>query len=139
MDNQNNSEIEISDVEHFRGKDKFHFSHQALVMQAMKRVIEIAGHELHEGINETQIDKYGNRSLVYKENTRLAFLEAVETCLMVMACDLDKDAKDKIKKLSSGLINSWMKHAKAIIVACGDPKKSGTKNGMDYFLVDVAI
>jgi nitroreductase len=47
--------------------------------------------------------------------------------------------KDKIKKLSSGLINSWMKHAKAIIVACGDPKKSGTKNAMDYFLVDVAI
>ena len=47
--------------------------------------------------------------------------------------------KEKIKKLASGLINSWMKHAKAIIVACGDPKKSGAKNGMDYYLVDVAI
>ena len=32
-----------------------------------------------------------------------------------------------------------MKHAKAIIVACGDPKKSGSRNGMDYYLVDVAI
>ena len=47
--------------------------------------------------------------------------------------------KEKIKQLSSGLINSWMKHAKAIIVACGDPKKSGSRNGMDYYLVDVAI
>ena len=51
---------------------------------------------------------------------------------------LVKDKK-KIKKLSSGLVNSWMKHAKAIIVACGDPKKSGTRNGMDYYLIDVAI
>jgi len=47
--------------------------------------------------------------------------------------------KEKIKKLASGLVNSWMKHAKAIIVACGDPKKSGSRNGMDYYLVDVAI
>ena len=47
--------------------------------------------------------------------------------------------KEKIKKLSMGLINSWMKHAKAIIIACGDPKKSGSRNGMEYYLVDVAI
>ena len=47
--------------------------------------------------------------------------------------------KEKIKKLSRGLINSWMKHAKAIIVACGDPKKSGSRNGMDYYLLDVGI
>ncbi len=47
--------------------------------------------------------------------------------------------KEKITKLAGGLVNSWMKHAKAIIVACGDPKKSGSRNGMDYYLVDVAI
>jgi len=47
--------------------------------------------------------------------------------------------KEKIEKLAKGIINSWMKNAKAIIVACGDPKKSGSRNGMDYYLVDVAI
>jgi nitroreductase len=46
---------------------------------------------------------------------------------------------EKIKKLDGRLINSWMKHAKAIIIACGDPKKSGSRNGMEYYLVDVSI
>lgn len=47
--------------------------------------------------------------------------------------------KEKIQKLASGIINSWMKNAKIVVVACADPKKSGTRNGMDYYLVDVAI
>jgi len=47
--------------------------------------------------------------------------------------------EEKIKKLAGGVVNSWMKKAKAIIVACGDPKKSGFRNGMDYYLVDVGI
>jgi nitroreductase len=47
--------------------------------------------------------------------------------------------KEKIQKLAAGIINSWMKNANLVIVACADPKKSGSKNGMDYFLVDVAI
>lgn len=46
--------------------------------------------------------------------------------------------KSKIKQLSS-LINPWLKDAPVVIVACADPKDSGTKNGMDYYLVDVGI
>ena len=47
--------------------------------------------------------------------------------------------KIKSKKISSVLINSWLKNAYAIINACGDPKKSGSRNGRNYYLVDVAI
>jgi nitroreductase len=47
--------------------------------------------------------------------------------------------KGKIQELAAGLINSWMKNSKVVVVACADPKKSGSKNGMDYYLVDVAI
>lgn len=47
--------------------------------------------------------------------------------------------KEKIQKLASGIINSWMKSAKIVVVACADPKNSGTRNEMDYYLVDVAI
>ena len=47
--------------------------------------------------------------------------------------------KEKIQKLAAGIINSWMKNANLVIVACADPKKSGSKNGMEYYLVDVAI
>src|SRR5512137_1273528 len=46
--------------------------------------------------------------------------------------------REKIEKLSS-TINFWMKDAPAVIVACGDPAKSGFKNGQHYYLVDVAI
>lgn len=47
--------------------------------------------------------------------------------------------REKIRKLAGGLINPWLKQAPVIIVACGNPQKSGSRNGMDYYLVDVAI
>ncbi|MFH1327333.1 MAG: nitroreductase family protein, partial [Candidatus Bathyarchaeota archaeon] len=47
--------------------------------------------------------------------------------------------KAKIDELVGRNINSWLKKAPVIIVACGDPKESGSRNGMDYYLVDVAI
>jgi nitroreductase len=46
--------------------------------------------------------------------------------------------RDKIEKLSS-MINFWIKEAPAVVVACGDPSRSGFKNDQHYYLVDVAI
>jgi nitroreductase len=46
--------------------------------------------------------------------------------------------KKKIEKLSS-IKNFWLKDAPAVLVACGDPSKSGFKNEQHYYLVDVAI
>jgi nitroreductase len=46
--------------------------------------------------------------------------------------------REKIEKLSP-MINFWLKDAPAVIVACGDPSKSGFKNEQHYYLVDVAI
>jgi nitroreductase len=50
--------------------------------------------------------------------------------------------KDKkiIKSLSkASIINPWLKNAPVVIVACGDPKKSGSRHDIDYFIVDVSI
>ncbi len=50
--------------------------------------------------------------------------------------------KDKkiIKDLSkTSIINRWLKNVPVIIVACGDPKQSGFRNGIEYFIVDVSI
>jgi nitroreductase len=50
--------------------------------------------------------------------------------------------KDKkiIKDLSkTNIINLWLKNVPVIIVACGDPKQSGVRNGINYFIVDVSI
>jgi nitroreductase len=46
--------------------------------------------------------------------------------------------KVKIQELAGGL-NGWLKQAPVIVVACADPKDSGDRNGMNYYLVDVGI
>ena len=38
-----------------------------------------------------------------------------------------------------GKVNFFVKDAPVIIVACADPRKSGTMNGQKYYLVDTAI
>lgn len=50
--------------------------------------------------------------------------------------------KDKkiIKDLSkTSIINHWLRKVPVIIVACGNPKQSGLKNGINYYIVDVSI
>ena len=50
--------------------------------------------------------------------------------------------KDKkiIKDLSkTSIINRWLKNAPVVIVACGDPKQSGVKDNINYYIVDVSI
>jgi nitroreductase len=50
--------------------------------------------------------------------------------------------KDKkiIKELSkASIINRWLKNTPIVIVACGDPKQSGVRNKINYFMVDVSI
>jgi nitroreductase len=46
--------------------------------------------------------------------------------------------KELIKRLG-GNINGWLKSAPLAIVACGDPRQSGDRNGIQYYLVDVSI
>jgi len=50
-----------------------------------------------------------------------------------------KDKKTLEALSRTTVINRWIKNAPALIVACGNPRKSGSRDGMDYFLVDVAI
>jgi nitroreductase len=46
--------------------------------------------------------------------------------------------KAKIEELSDGR-KTWLKQAPVVLAACADPKDSGARNGMDYYLVDVGI
>ena len=45
--------------------------------------------------------------------------------------------KTKIQELSGNF--GWLKQAPVVVVACADPKDSGDRNGMNYYLVDVGI
>ncbi len=47
----------------------------------------------------------------------------------------DQSVKEKL----AGEERKWLSEAPIIIVACADPKASGHKPGMDYFMLDIGI
>lgn len=50
----------------------------------------------------------------------------------------DPDVRMKLSS-AGGILNRWLQKAPVLIIACGDPVKSGTRNGIQYIIVDVAI
>jgi nitroreductase len=46
--------------------------------------------------------------------------------------------KKTIEDLAS-MFMGWIKQAPVIVAACANPKDSGSRNGMEYYLVDVGI
>ncbi|MCW4001003.1 MAG: nitroreductase family protein [Candidatus Bathyarchaeota archaeon] len=46
--------------------------------------------------------------------------------------------KKRIEDLAN-MFMGFVKKAPAVVVACANPKDSGSRNGMDYYLVDVVI
>lgn len=50
-----------------------------------------------------------------------------------------RDPELRKKVAATSLLNRWLRTAPVILVACADPKESGTRNGLDYFCVDVGI
>ena len=49
--------------------------------------------------------------------------------------------KETIIKLTNAnsSFNSWLKDAPVVIVACADPKDSGYRNNLQYFMMDVTL
>lgn len=45
----------------------------------------------------------------------------------------------KIKAMAHPIVNPWLPQAPCVIVACADPKKSGERDGRQYYLVDTGI
>ncbi|HJX50410.1 MAG TPA: hypothetical protein VJ438_03030 [Candidatus Nanoarchaeia archaeon] len=97
---EDNPRVTIENVEDFRGEGNMEFSHQSLVMKSMNKVIELGSKELKEGyIDQTQTNNKGNIKPIYTEDTRRTFIEAVKTCEMVMVCDYDEEAFEKINAI----------------------------------------
>jgi len=96
-------DIQIMDVEDYKGNEQTQFSHQALVMRAMVKALEYGCREMHDGYNEVIEDNKGNKKVIYKEDTKLAFIESVKTCMMVMACDFDEVFNNEHAEIMKGL------------------------------------
>lgn len=96
-------DFEILDVENYRGKTGGGFSREGLVMKALSNVIENGNHELREGYTNERQDMRGNVIKTYIEDTRLKFIESVDTAIDVMECEYDENARKNIKKLKDDL------------------------------------
>lgn len=97
------SEYEDGDIiepEDWRNPEESGFNHQVLVMTAMKKCLDLGSKELREGWFNEKVDKNGNVARTYMEDTRKAFIESVKSLMMIVACDYDDEAKDKIPSLS---------------------------------------
>jgi len=92
-------DLEIGDVESYGGFKEQAFSHQALVMMATKKCIEYGTQEQVQGVYVSEKDRKGNTKIIYKQDTRRAFIESVRTLKMIMICDFDNTAEENIKKL----------------------------------------
>ena len=103
-----NDDFEIGDVEGFSHKDNA-FSHSVLVMSAMRKVLENGSKEMRPGWFNEKSDPKGNVTRTYVEDTRKAFVEAVKTCEMAMACDLDETAEKKLKEYKKELTDFKLK------------------------------
>lgn len=111
---EKSDEFEIDDVEDFRHEKDIEFSHQALVMIAMKKAIEYGTMEQVQGVYLEDVDrKTGAIKVTYRQDVRKAFIESVRTSKMIMICDFDEEATKKIngykdkktKKHIDGLID----------------------------------
>lgn len=89
-------EFEIGEVEDYRsGQDK-QYSHQALIMDVMRRCNEVGCHEMRPGWFNEKVDRGGNTIRTYIDDTRKQFISSVKMAKIRMACDLDEEAKKEI-------------------------------------------
>ena len=87
-------DYEVMDMENYRGEKKVVWSHQELVMRAMKEVLKITCHELTDGI--VVGESKGKEKMTIKEDLRQAFINSVKMCKAMMNRDFDDEAKKKI-------------------------------------------
>ncbi len=96
-------EFEIQDIENYSSGKNEQFSHQILVMSSMKKCIDAGSKEMRSGWVNQKIDSQGNVIMQYIEDTRMQFIETVETCECIMICDFDGEARKNIKELKASL------------------------------------
>ena len=143
---QKEEDFEVIDTEEYRSPEDQEFSHQVLVMMATKKVIEYGCGELIPGYYDTQEDGKGRVKIIYKQDTRKAFIESVRSLRMIMICDFDDDAKkilipnekdnEDVEENLMDLLQSkkdfWLKEQKKWWDALTDGQRNAlTQKGMD--------
>jgi len=102
-------DIEIKEMDGYGGEKDMEFSHQALVMRALKKCLENGAREMRSGYFNEKRDRFGNQVRTYVEDTRKVFIESVETLKMIISCDMDEKAEEIIKVIDAELHEKFEK------------------------------
>lgn len=89
-------EGDIVEPDEWQNPEEQVFNHQVLIMNAIKKCLELGSKEMREGWWDEHIDKNGNVRRRYNSDTRKDFMESVKSLMMVAACDYDEDATKNI-------------------------------------------
>lgn len=150
------NDIQIIDTENFRtyGSKGEDFSRSGLVMGTMKKCRDNGMVEMKEGYTTIKKDKFGNELPIYIPDTRLIFIESIETFKMIMGEDIDDNTQNKINAVEDKLkevlnnylqsqANEWTTAHPAVILNWKKnglfPNKDKLSQGFSYyndFLID---
>lgn len=102
---EDNSKMQIQDIDSYEGGEEQVYSHQSLVMKGMRRIYELGAVELNEGCDVKEI--INNRPVViHKPDQRIEFINSIKVLKSGMICDFDSDITESIKTLAKELDKS---------------------------------
>ena len=94
-----NDNVVVDDNENWQPSEDNKFNHQTLVMNAIKRCMELGSVELTEGYWEYKVDKNGNQMKTYHIDARKSFINSVKTLMAITNCDYDTEATNNINAI----------------------------------------
>lgn len=132
---ERDDDLEIIDVENYQSGKDFGFSHQLLVMKAMMKCLELGSKEMHVGYLSKEEGVDGKVKIIYKEDTRKAFIESVKTLDMIMSPDKDEAVFEKIKKIEEEITKTYKYylHEQRKLLLQNNVKTFLSKKGIFYY------
>lgn len=103
-------DFELLDVEGYSSGGKSGFSYPDLVAFATRKCIENGTKEMMEGYFNLKTDKLGNTMKIWVPDTRLQFIESVETLKMLLEREYDNETIKKMDKLNLKLEETFSTH-----------------------------
>ena len=104
-------EGDIVEPDEWQNPEEQVFNHQVLIMNAIKKCLELGSKEMREGWWDEIVDKNGNVRRKYNSDTRKDFIESVKSLMMVAECDYDEEATKKINEIKKNITERktyWM-------------------------------
>lgn len=103
-------DFELLDVEGYSSGGKSGFSYPDLVAFATRKCIDHGTKEMMEGYFNLKTDKLGNTMKIWVPDTRLQFIESVETLKMLLEREYDSETTKKMNELNLKIERTFNNH-----------------------------